>query len=103
MSAAPCCCDTDQVNRFEEMVRGAWPALRRRTGTLQPPSRWAWVADIALALTMLAGTLNSGYHHGDNPVDHGPFYGVNHLITVSGRDTFWTVMTALPLATRRRY
>ncbi|NUR61576.1 MAG: sensor histidine kinase [Catenulispora sp.] len=85
------------------MRQGAWAALRRRTGTLPPPSRWAWAADIALALAMTASTLNSGYHHGDNPDDHGPFYGVDHMISVGPRDMFWTVMTALPLALRRKY
>ncbi|WP_344657500.1 sensor histidine kinase [Catenulispora subtropica] len=84
-------------------VRGAWAALRRRTGTLPPPSRWAWAADVALALAMVASTLNSGYHHSDNPNGHGPMYGVDHLLSVGPRDLFWTVMTALPLALRRRY
>jgi signal transduction histidine kinase len=80
-----------------------WAVLRRRTGTLPPPSRWAWAADIALALAMTAGTLNSGYHHADNPVSHGPFYSVDHTLSIGPQDTFWTVMTALPLALRRKY
>ena len=79
--------------------------LRRRTGVLSPPSRWAWAADIALALAMVASTLNSGYHHADIPGGGvpGPMHGINHLISVGPRDAFWTVMTALPLALRRRY
>ncbi|MFL6113377.1 MAG: sensor histidine kinase [Catenulispora sp.] len=88
------------------MIRKAWAALNRRTGRLSPPSRWAWAADIALALAMAASTLNSGYHHADIgavPQPHGPFYGVDHVISVGPRDVFWAVMTALPLALRRRY
>ena len=87
----------------EGTLRGAWAALRRRTGTLPPPSRWAWAADGALALAMTMATLNSGYHHGDNPANHGPMYSINHLISVGPRDAFWAVMTALPLVLRRRF
>ncbi|MBW8802435.1 MAG: hypothetical protein JF587_01025 [Catenulisporales bacterium] len=88
------------------MIRKTWAALNRRTGTLSPPSRWAWAADIALAVAMVASTLNSGYHHADigvEPESHGPFFGVDHVIAVGPRDIFWAVMTALPLALRRRY
>src|SRR3954451_1375180 len=85
------------------MIRKALAALNRRTGTLPPPSRWAWAADIALALAMVASTINSGYHHADPPEPRGPFYSVDHVISVGPRDIFWAVMTALPLALRRRY
>jgi signal transduction histidine kinase len=88
------------------VIRKTWAALNRRTGTLSPPSRWAWAADIALAVAMVASTLNSGYHHADigvEPESHGPFFGVDHVIAVGPRDIFWAVMTALPLALRRRY
>jgi signal transduction histidine kinase len=97
-------CDTGPVNRDEGRVRAAWGALRRRTGAPPSPTRWAWAADVALAMAMIFSTLNSGYHHAVTlPDRHGPFYSVNHLISVGPRDAFWAVMTALPLAVRRRY
>jgi signal transduction histidine kinase len=98
-------CDTEPVNRdVEGRARSVWGTLRRRTGAPPSPTRWAWAADIALALAMLVSTLNSGYHHAAvNPDQHGPLYGMNHLIAVGPRDAFWAVMTALPLAVRRRF
>ncbi|GAA2049727.1 sensor histidine kinase [Catenulispora yoronensis] len=80
-----------------------WAALRRRTGTPPHLSRWTWAADVALALAMVVGTINSGYHHADAPLDHGPFYSIDHVLVVGPRDTFWTVMTAAPLVLRRRF
>jgi signal transduction histidine kinase len=108
MWSGPGSCETEPVNRDGEggagWARGAWSAVRRRTGAPPSPSRWAWAADFALALAMIVSTLNSGYHHAVvNPEQHGPFYSVNHLIAVGPRDTFLVVMTALPLAVRRRY
>jgi signal transduction histidine kinase len=98
-------CDTEAVNSTEGRIRGAWAALRRRTGATPTPTRWAWAADIALGLAMAISTLNSGYHHEVvmMPDQHGPLYGLNHLISVGPRDAFWAVMTALPLAVRRRF
>lgn len=93
------------MNRDDQgRIRGAWTALRRRTGAPPAPTRWAWAADVALALAMIFSTLNSGFHHAAVlPAQHGPLYGMDHMISVSARDGFWTVMTALPLAVRRRY
>ncbi|NUR29703.1 MAG: sensor histidine kinase [Catenulispora sp.] len=97
-------CHTGAVNWGDEgLLRGAWGALRRRTGTLPKLSRWTWAADVALAVAMMGSTLNSGYHHADNGDAHGPLYGVDHLIVVGPREAFWIMMTALPLALRRRY
>lgn len=97
-------CDTGPVNRDEGWAGAAWSTLRRRTGSPPSPTRWAWAADVALALAMMFSTLNSGYHHAVvNPDQHGPLYGVDHLIDVGPRDTFLVVLTALPLAVRRRY
>ncbi|NUP49755.1 MAG: two-component sensor histidine kinase [Catenulispora sp.] len=104
MPPPPVPCDTGAVNWGDEgPARSVWAALRRRNGTLPRPSRWAWAADVALALAMTVGTLNSGYHHAANPDEHGPLYSINHLIVAGPLDLFWTVMTALPLALRRRY
>ncbi|MEY9859467.1 signal transduction histidine kinase [Catenulispora sp. GAS73] len=93
------------MNRDDEgWVRVVWTAVRRRTGATPSPTHWAWAADIALALAMVISTLNSGYHHAVvSPDQHGPFYALNHLISVSPRDDFWAVMTAVPLAVRRRF
>ena len=115
MSRGAGACETEAVNWGDEgMIRAVLNSLRRRTGTLTPPSRWAWTADIALALTMAFSTLNSGYHHPQGPRGggpampsppdgHGPLYGLDHMINVGPRDAFWAVMTALPLMMRRRY
>ncbi len=107
MWTGPGSCDTEPVNRDDEdrrLVRGAWAALRRRTGAAPAPTRWAWAADIALALAMMFSILNSGYHHAVMfPAQHGPFYSVDHLIQVGPRDTVLVIMTALPLSLRRRY
>jgi signal transduction histidine kinase len=85
-------------------LRTSRTALRRRTGNTPSPSRWAWAADVTLALAMVFSTLNSGYHHATtNPDQHGPLYGLDHMLSVGPRDAFWVVMTALPLAFRRRY
>ncbi|MEZ0115959.1 signal transduction histidine kinase [Catenulispora sp. EB89] len=105
MWTGPDSCDTEAVNRDDEgWLRSVWTAVRRRTGATPSPSHWAWAADIALALAMVISTLNSGYHHAAvNPSQHGPLYGLNHLIDVGPRDTFLVVMTALPLTVRRRF
>ena len=97
-------CDTGPVNRDEGWAAAAWSTLRRRTGAPPSPTRWAWAADVALALAMMFSTLNSGYHHAVvNPDQHGPLYSVNHLIEVGPQDTFLVMLTALPLAVRRRF
>ena len=97
-------CDTGPVNRDEGWAAAAWSMLRRRTGAPPSPTRWAWAADVALALAMMFSTLNSGYHHAVvNPDQHGPLYSVNHLIEVGPQDTFLVMLTALPLAVRRRF
>ncbi|ACU69617.1 histidine kinase [Catenulispora acidiphila DSM 44928] len=98
-------CDTGPVNRdVEGWTRSAWNGLHRRTGASPSPTRWAWAADVTLAMAMVFSTLNSGYHHAmPIPDQHGPFYSVNHLIVVGPRDSFLVVMTALPLMVRRRF
>ena len=98
-------CDTEAVNRdVEGRIRSAWTGLHRRTGAPPSPTRWAWAADITLAMAMMFSTLNSGYHHAvPNPDQHGPLYSVNHLIVVRTATSFLVVMTALPLMVRRRF
>jgi signal transduction histidine kinase len=92
------------VDSAEGRIRGVWAALRRRTGASPAPTRWAWAADLALALAMAVSTLNSGYHHAVVlPDRHGPLYGLDHMLSVGPPDTFWALMTALPLAVRRRF
>lgn len=78
-----------------------------------PPSRWAWVADVLLALVLAAGTLSgfTGRHPpvpplgrlGDVALSPGP--PLHERASVVGT-VVWVLLalaTALPVAARRRY
>jgi signal transduction histidine kinase len=89
-------------------------AALRRPANAPPPSRWAWVADVLLALVLATGTL-SGFAGRQSPV---PPLGALGDVTLSppappryepasvAGSIVWILLalaTALPVAARRRY
>jgi signal transduction histidine kinase len=79
----------------------------RRSGSPPPRlSRWAWAADIALAVVLAVGTLRYTLSAGDTmvifpKVPEAP--PAPHLRGVSPGYAILAVLTAAPLAVRRRY
>ena len=92
--------------------RAAGAALRRSGPPLPALSRWAWVADVALALFLAAVTVYSA----TRPTDTGPFVVFPpppplpppvHLdvstVPVPPGEALLAALTAVPLIVRRRF
>jgi signal transduction histidine kinase len=58
--ARPAACDTGPVNRAQvvQWWNAGLAALRRNSSPSPPPSRWAWAADLILAVALTVGTLD---------------------------------------------
>lgn len=130
MRAGACCCDTRRVNTVSTSTGHASGARKDRLsawfGSLRTPttprpqlSRWAWIADILLAVVLAAGTFEGMRHQGGSggiikglvstPFPPAPPMPAGPRVDFAGAAGFadWQFVVAVslivPLALRRRY
>jgi len=120
-------CDTRQVNILQPQTGrafggrggrvGAWFRSLHTAGAPRSPlSKWAWIADVLLAIVLAAATLEAMRHHGGPgtvikpftrvPAPPGPPFPLPQGRDAAYYDRFQFAVAALmviPLALRRRY